>query len=611
MFISDTLAVDDTLVVKDSEFVYDTSIIFPDKLYENSFVIERKLFLRNDYRYTGDLIEPFQFNFIRNLGTPGQANETMIYGVGFNGISYLQDGILINDRRLNLLDLNLVQSEDIETIEILPSPRGFLHSPFNNPVTVNFITRDFIPAQPYSRIKYYQGPYGEAMVDGSFNAFFTKNFQFSFDVTNRKYDSSYANTAFSTWQAKVKAKYFFNNNFHLTASYNYVTRTIGLWEGVNRDSIVSLGSSLEELLYEPDFAPVYSPFKKTDDLIHFSSLRLTSVQSENSRTEFILYQSFKEMKIENNSYAELDNSTIGVNLNQHITFSPLSIYIKGDYERNMFENWIKFRSDSYFIQSYSKNFLNLYSFSGSASINIIDNFVPSVFYKSSNSSFKSVESNNNSVSSGFGADLIYKPINNLSLYVGYSLFDKTYLEDDKTKSFEMGITYKTENIFSDLKYFKRDNSNFYIQSLQEFDGRVANFNFNGIALSANLRYWYLQFETSSSSYFANKGELNSVPDYSFSGGLYFRGNLFEDNLNLKTGLNFTYTGEINHITDQYGLLIVDPSYRLDFILSGEIRKAAIIYFTIENILDREYYITPYYPMPGTSIRFGLAWEFLN
>lgn len=611
LIISDTLAVNDSLFIKDSVEVYDTAIIYPKHLYQNSFKVERDVFLRNDYRYTGNLIEPFQFNFIKDLGLPGQSNETFIYGVGFDGISYLMDGILINDRNFNSLDLNLVQSEDIETIEILPSPRGFLYGPMTNPVTVNFITRDFIPPQPYSRIKYYQGPYGEAMVDGSFNALFSKNFQFSFDVTNRKYDSSYANTAFSTWQAKVKAKYFFDNNFYLTASYNYVTRTTGLWEGVNRDSIVSLGSSLEELLYEPDFAPVNSPFKKQDDLVHFSTLRLTSVQSENSRTELTLFQSFKETKIENNTYAEYDNSTIGVNLGQHITFSPISVYLKGDYERNVLENWMRLRSDSYFIQSYTKNFLSFYSFSGSASLNVIDNFVPSVFYKSSSSTFKSVELNKNLLSSGFGADVIYKPINSLSLYIGYSLFDKTYLEDDKTNSFETGVTYKTENIFSDLKYFKRDNSNFYVQNMPEFNGRFANFDFNGIALSANLLYWYLQFETSSSAYFANNGELNSVPDYSFTVGLYFRGNLFEDNLNAKTGLKFTYTGEINLITEQYGLLVVDPSYKLDFILSGEIRKAAIVYFSIENILDRQYFITPYYPMPGISLRFGLAWEFLN
>jgi outer membrane cobalamin receptor len=57
--------------------------------------------------------------------------------------------------------------------------------------------------------------------------------------------------------------------------------------------------------------------------------------------------------------------------------------------------------------------------------------------------------------------------------------------------------------------------------------------------------------------------------------------------------------------------MVEPIYKLDFILSGEIRKAAIVYFSIENILDKQYFITPYYPMPGISLRFGLAWEFLN
>ncbi|MFO7526389.1 MAG: putative porin, partial [Ignavibacteriaceae bacterium] len=103
----------------------------------------------------------------------------------------------------------------------------------------------------------------------------------------------------------------------------------------------------------------------------------------------------------------------------------------------------------------------------------------------------------------------------------------------------------------------------------------------------------------------------TVPEYSFNVGLYFRGNLFEDNLNLKSGLKFSYIGEHISPTNWIGRFKVDQAYRLDFILSGEIRKAAIVYFTIENLLDRKYYITPYYPMPGISLRFGLAWEFLN
>jgi hypothetical protein len=606
LFISDTLAVNDTLVVKDSVFVYDTSIVFPAKLYENSFEIERKNFLRNDYRYAGNLIEPFQFNFIRNLGTPGQVNETFIYGVGFDGISYLQDGILINDRRLNSLDLNLVQSEDIETIEILPSPRGFLYGPMNNPVTVNFITRDFIPPQPYSRIKYYQGPYGEAMVDGSFNALVSKSFQFSFDVTNRKYDSSYTNTAFSTWQAKVKANYFFNNNFHLTASYNYVTKTTGLWGGVDTDSIFRMSVPLNDLLYDPDFAPVNNPLLKQDDLLHSSSLRLTSVQSENSRTEFTLYQQFKESKI---SLTELDISTLGVNLNQNFGLNPVRLYAALTYERNKLENWNRDNS-LILLENYSKRNQNFFALAGSISLDLIKNVTPTVFYKFSGVSYEFNDTRIYDESLiGYGADITYRPGNSFAFYAGYSEYEKVINNERRTKNFETGITYKYENQFADLRYFNRSNSDILLFLSGEDQLIIGNL--SGIGLSANINYWYLQFETQGSAYFANEEKLYGVPDFRIIGGLYFRGKLFEDNLDLKTGLKITYSGELNSITVQYGRLIVEPSYKLDFILSGEIRKAAIIYFTIENILDKQYFITPYYPMPGIALRFGLAWEFLN
>lgn len=613
LFISDTLAVNDTLVVKDSVFVYDTSIVFPAKLYENSFVIERKIFLRNDYRYTGDLIEPFQFNFIRNLGTPGQANETFIYGVGFDGISFLQDGILINDRRLNLLDLNLVQSEDIETIEIVPSPRGFLYSPFNNPITVNFITRDFIPAQPYSRIKYYQGPYGEAMVDGSFNALFSRNFQFSFDVTNRKYDSSYTNTSFSTWMAKVKARYYFTSNMYLSATYNYANKQTGNWQGVDADSILRIGIPLDDLLYEPDFAPVINTTLKQKDLLNFSTIRLTNVQSENSRTEISLYHSFKEAKLENGSYLEYDNTTIGLNVNQTFKPSIFYFYLAGNYERNTLGNWYRYNSETETFIGYKKHFTRFYSVIGSVSGDIIENLNPSIFFKISNANREYSSLGYDIVSSGIGIDIKYIPLDDIILYAGFSLFDKSFLENDKTNIFEFGAKYTSEYILADLKYFRMDNTNITKVSRINFINPVLHKigEISGIGLSSNASYLFLRFEGNTAVYFANDGDLNSVPDFSFIGGLYYWGNLFEDNLNLKTGLNFTYTGEINLITDQYGLLVVQPSYKLNFILSGEIRKAAIVYFSIENIIDKQYFITPYYPMPGISLRFGLAWEFLN
>ncbi len=183
---TDTLFVDSSFVSGDSLRIVksDTTLVIdslstlqkirPDTLVPittgilsgESTIISRKTFLFTPYRFTGDLLRPLSLSFIKDLGFIGQPHETFIYGVGNRGISFLQDGVLWNNRYSNSLDLNLVQSEDIDSIEIVPSPRGFLYGPYNNPVAVNFIMRDFLSPQPYTRIRYYEGPNGEAMIDG-------------------------------------------------------------------------------------------------------------------------------------------------------------------------------------------------------------------------------------------------------------------------------------------------------------------------------------------------------------------------------------------------------------------------------------------------------------
>ncbi len=609
--INDTLTVIDTLSLKEQVFVYDTAIYFPKYLYEHSYQINRDVFIRSDYLYTGNLLEPFQFNFIRHLGTPGQVNETFIYGVGFNGISFLQDGLLINERLNNLLDLNLVQSEDIETIEIIPSPRGFLYGPLNNPVAVNFIPRDFISMQPYSRIKYYQGPYGEAMVDGSFNALFSRKFQFSFDVTNKKFDSSYTNTAFSTWMAKVRARYYFTSNIYLSATYNYADKQTGNWQGIDADSILRSGIPLDDLLYEPDFAPVVNYFEKRDDQLHNTSLRFTSIQSENSRTELTLYHQFKESKI---GLREFDNTSLGINLDQSIGIKPFNIYSALIYEQNKFENW--YRGGNLIIPpGYNKWNKNFFAVSGAVSLDVLEDITPTVFIKYSGISRDMGDTQISDDSYiGYGADINYRPNEKFSYYIGYSEFEKELFKMYKTKTLEAGFTYKSGNHFADIRYFRRTNTGIWLFISGEDQFFVGNL--SGVGLSGKTSYSFLLLEVTASKYFESKEHkplksLLTVPEYSFSAGLYFKGNLFEDNLNLKSGIKFNYTGKRIEPEGWMNGIKVDPLSRFDFILSGEIRKAAIIYFTIENILDKKYFVTPYYPMPGISLRFGLAWEFLN
>ncbi|MBP1683293.1 MAG: hypothetical protein H6Q27_857, partial [Ignavibacteriaceae bacterium] len=120
--INDTTAVSDTIVT--TKVKADTLVpIQGMPLTDVSTIINKRTFLFEQYRYTGDLLRSFSLNFTKDFGFVGYPNETFIYGVGSSGISYLQDGVFWNNRYTNSLDLNLIQSENIDSIEIVPSPR--------------------------------------------------------------------------------------------------------------------------------------------------------------------------------------------------------------------------------------------------------------------------------------------------------------------------------------------------------------------------------------------------------------------------------------------------------------------------------------------------------
>ncbi len=266
--INDTSAVSDSIVT--TKVKVDTlAPIQGIPLTDVSTVISKRTFLFDQYRYTGDLFRSFSLNFTKDLGFIGYPNETFIYGIGNNGVSYLQDGVFWNNRFTNSLDLNLIQSENIDSIEIVPSPRGFLYGPYNNPVTVNFITRDFIPPVPYARVRYYEGPDGEAMIDGKFSAMVAKRWNYSFQLTNRSKDETYQNTDLSIWQVNTKLKYLLSNSINLQAYYYYVDKQQGLNGGVDYDSLTRSSDNPNADLYDPIAAPVVYPNQK---LAYYSTM---------------------------------------------------------------------------------------------------------------------------------------------------------------------------------------------------------------------------------------------------------------------------------------------------------------------------------------------------
>jgi len=614
----------DSLLLKDSLLTKVTrdsiNPIYSRALTENSFIIRNDELLKLEYRYTGDYLRLFPFNFTKDLGFPGQPNETFLYGIGNDAVSYLVDGVSFNDRYFNSLNLNLIQSEDVDSIEIVPLPRGFLYGAYNNPVSVNFITKDFITAQPYTRIRFYQGANRDMMLDGSFNAVVMKKLIASFDITNRISDALYDNTDYSIWQGKVKLKYLLSNSVNIIASYNYNDYKAGYSGGVDVDSIIALGENVNDVLYDFRAAPMIYPNGEINTLTHLPRLRFLIKPTEWMKTDANLYFLFNRYE-KNTSVSEYsENKTYGLNIRNDFDYSVFKFQLNVDYEKTqtLLEVSYYTKIDSVQLHNDREDLkFDLFSVSGIVSANLFDEcFVPSVFYKTSsynnelyNPSWQSNFKEKNS--SGYGADFLIKLKSNLAFYLGVSHINPYNINDLDYYQIEIGADFLSEFINANLKYFI---NNYSDDSFVDAGGNTSHYvrgDVNGLGLNLKFNYWKLLLVSNSSYYYSSGNKLFGVPEFQTQTGIYYTSKLFNDNLDLKTGFVFYNTGKNNLFTSEHGVTEVPSSNKLDFTLAGEIQKTAIIYFLWQNLLGNNYYITPYYPMPSRSIRFGVAWEMFN
>jgi len=622
---ADPVIYPDSLKTKNTTTVLDTSKqatkidtlkpIYQSALSSEGYFINRRDIVRMDYRNAGDLFSRFPFAFTRDFGFIGQPNETVLYGAGFGGISYLENGVLFNNRFSNSLDLNLVQTESIDSIEIVPSTRGFLYSPYNNPVTVNIINKDFLSRPAYTRIKYYQGPFGEAMVDGSFNAWLYKKLDVSFDITNRKADDRYTNSSYSLWQSRIKIKYLLSDKINVIGSFYYVTSKTGLNGGVDLSQIPGDPAAV---IYDELLAPVVYFDRMEQTRQQNFNLKILGRLMDNSESDLTFYyrSSYDGITAGSDStyFANTGrNDVFGLHLRHDMMFDVFSLTILGNYEKSKLNyDWL-----SYNYHPVSSLNFSTYSAAAILTFNTTNKiFMPSLFYKISHNSYYPSDN----TSRGLGVDVKVNLLSRFSFYAGYSFYNNPGYGMD-AQNFEASVEYNNGNILASAKYFSRkDYLQYNMPDLEKPPGPILLWvtpqpsNMNGLGGQLNFEFWKLQIENSGAYYFnpVNSGQdLYTVPRYTYRGGLFYKDSLFRGNLDLKAGFVFYYNGKRRAIENTQYTPIVDANNRLDFTLTGEIQKVAMIYFTWQNLLNNKYFVVPYYPMPARSIRFGITWELFN
>lgn len=622
---NDTIISSDTTYIApgDSLFILKTS-----ELDENNFFIPRESIIKSNYRFAGDLLNDFPLSFQRDYGFVGYPNEILFYGIGSTFVNWMSDGISLNDRFSNSYNLNLIQTEDIDSIEIVPLTKGFLYGSYMYPVTINFITRDFIPPQPYSRIRYIQGPNREASIDANFHALVSRKFLFSFDITNRIKDSTFRNTEFSIWQIKTRLKYFLSDEINLIASYNYNNYTIGFNGGIDVDSIASLTADINSILYNDFLAPVNLPDDEIKTLQHFPKLSLLTNFFTWLKSDVNIHYRFSRVNQRDIFFDLTEEKVLGFSFNNRILLKNFEFKLFVDYENQKQSSRIRDDRILPIFDTYVlSNTFNVLSLGGILTSKLLQdklnislfykysdlkkNFEREIFYSGDDIIISSFSYSTNPANSGMGMDLSFRFNDNLRFYIGGTFLGEysTSSTNNEPLLFQSGLSISNDFLNANLFYVYNE---YLINSLAKYQYYKQADKVNGLALSLKAKFKFILLESKNAFYKSPAGsELYFVPEFNSRTGLFYNDFLFDNNLDLKAGFIFTYISEQNFSSVETTIKKVPSVSRLDFSLAGEIRKAAIVYFIIENIFDKKYYITPYYPMPERNFRFGVAWEFLN
>jgi hypothetical protein len=439
----------------------------------------------------------------------------------------------------------------------------------------------------------------------------------SFDITNRIYDGTYDNTDYSIWQGKVKLKYLLSNAVNIIASYNYNDYNAGYSGGVDVDSIRSTTESVDDVLYDFRAAPMVYPNGELKTLTHLPRLRFLIKPTEWMRSDASLFFMFNRYEKITSASEYSENKTYGLNIRNDFDYSFIKFQLNVDYEkRDIYSSSAFYNSiDSLPFYVFQNQLdADLFSVSGILSANLDDGtFIPSIYYKTStyNKNYSQpMDYNDDGTSYGIGVDLLFKIESNFGLYLGTSILKPYSLSEQEYALIEFGTKYQDEIVFADLKYFYNQYS-YGLYTGGVFYEYIKFGDVNGLGLNLKFNYWKLLLESNSSYSFSVDDKLFGVPDFQTQTGLYYTSKLFNDNLDLKTGFVFHYTGNNNVFTREHGVIEVPSSNKLDFTLAGEIQNIAIVYFLWQNLLGNDYYTTPYYPMPTRNIRFGFAWELFN
>jgi outer membrane cobalamin receptor len=589
-----------------------------------------------DYEYAGDLLTMMPGEFVRDFGTPGQWQDFTLQGLGEREQVFLSDGIRVNSPLLGVYDLNLYPTENIERIELVQGTRSFVYGLNGTGGSVNFVSKSKKAIHPQSRIRYSEASYGYSLVDGMVSQDVIRGLNVTAGANHTTFGPEFSNDSYDHWNARMKARYNISNEINVFASETYNQTKLGLNGGINIDT-TSVSFRFDRLQAIPLNTDAYEKITRHDAQVGIAGCFASDSNAVNTLTLYISselreYRDEENRPNPNGIFIQQNqwSQWMGAKLTEHRTIGDQQLDVGAEIQsQRALITPATNESRAVLVSAFSR-----FAFAPTEIVSI--------------SPYARFDNYKHQHKLGYGADATVHLSQCSDLFGGYSrsyrfptfqerlgtqpVLSSSLIDDapEQHSLFEGGFRWTfNDNLSLQLQASHRTISEFITVGPQTSMDASAPYEFtrhsqitlNGGSGSASFRLGSFFFDGNAQFLERTDNSESHVifPKWTATGGAYYWDTLFSGHLNLRTGVRARFFSSFHSLAFNQQTLVFVPggqSYDIantsvvDLVLIGRI-GSAYIHVIWDNILDVQYVMTSFYPMPERQLRFGVSWDFVD
>ncbi len=607
--------------------------------------------LWTDARYFGNVLWRLPGFFLRDLGESGKPGEFNAWGTDWRDVAVLMDGRPMNDPITGTYNLYDIPMEYIEQVEDFSGAESSPESWNASGATLNLVTYQYNTLRPITKVRYVQAPNNDLMTDGLFtqNVLRGANFLFGFQrhISDGRFNGLRVNdnapapqgALVDNWNVRSRLRFNASDRFNIALTYFYNKDINGLNGGIDTTQSTYIFDDVRALVNDPNGLETVS---RTDvSLLAAAKLFPDSLWITQANAYYT--HEFRDYKnsgsdpvpfaIADHHYAELRGVRVQQSLRSEFQTTELGLQAEHS----------QYASDGFFDSTAHGAPINR------GKRDITSGFVQthihplSLFDASGSLRFDDYGSES---APSYGVGVTFRPVSLLSFIADYgqsyrfqtfqesSWIDSTLQrpspvrkEQHTTMRAGLKFDFGEAGELSVMAFSRKVHDAITFQSVQTPGGasavRVVNLpdvQTQGLSASFTGQTGPLGIDATFLYTDYTVGTIASLltPKFMGSGELYYRNKFFKDALDAKLAVRFHAMSVQQGVTffPRYMIYAENSSgeisawSRLDTYVVLKIGNAYIT-LSFENLFNSNYYMTPVYPMPNRTLRFGVNWEFID